>query len=335
MSGVRGVYRLLAGATMAGLVTLGTAGVAQASTDDEAEDHVQAAGPASGVCKPLLQFRSGDFHQATTIDNQFLPMVPGTRLTYHGKVTSGGATVDHEVVFTVSDLVKDVDGVRSRVIVDLDLDKGEIAEAELAFFAQDDAGNVWNVGEYPEEYDAGKFTGAPSVWIAGLDGASGGLHMLAGAEQHLDGPEYLQGKAPKIDFLDCARVAATNGTVDVPAGHFTGVLTTFERSPLESTTAIQTKEHAPGVGIVRIGSKDDPQAETLELVQAEKLGQPALDEVDKAAFTLDEHGRKVSDVYRQTAPLQREGQSSYRTHGGDADHDGDGDGDHDGNADQR
>ena len=50
---------------------------------------------------------------------------------------------------------------------------------ELAFFAQDAGGNVWNFGEYPEEYTGGQFTGAPDTWITGTGGAHGGLHMLA------------------------------------------------------------------------------------------------------------------------------------------------------------
>jgi hypothetical protein len=309
-----GVYRagqLLAGATVFSLVTLGQVGVAQAESSDSAEatstDSAETNGSASRSCAPFVDFRSENFHRPTTIDNKYLPMVPGTRLTYRGTVSGGGQRVNHEVVFTVTDLVKDVAGVRNRVIYDVDKNDGEVTEAELAFFAQDDKGIVWNLGEYPEEFEGGKFIGAPNVWIAGLEGASGGIHMLAAPEDHVGGREYLQGKAPKIDFLDCARVAAKNGTVDVPAGHFSDVLTTYERSPLESTTAIQTKEHAPGVGIVRIGAKNDPQAETLELISAENLGQQALSEVDAAASRLDEHGHEVSDVYRKTPELRRDG----------------------------
>ena len=62
---------------------------------------------------------------------------------------------------------------------DRDFLEGKLQEQELAFFAQDDQGNVWNFGEYPEEYENGKFTGAPSTWIRGVDGAYGGIHMLS------------------------------------------------------------------------------------------------------------------------------------------------------------
>ena len=257
--------QLLVGATVLSLATFLPVGVAQAAPGTG-----NSGDSTSKSCDPLVDLSSEHFGNSTKIDNNFFPLQPGTRMTYRGPFVrgGGGGTSKHEVVFTVTGLAKDVDGVTNRVIYDVDKSDGEVTEAELAFFAQDDAGNVWNLGEYPEEYDAGKFSGAPSVWISGLQNAIGlASHMRANPEDHVNSREYLQGRAPKIDFLDCARIADKNGSADVPAGSFTDVLTTHERSPLESTTAIQTKEHAPGVGIVRIGALNDPEAEVLDLVQ--------------------------------------------------------------------
>jgi hypothetical protein len=64
-------------------------------------------------------------------------------------------------VTTVTDLSKVIDGVRTLVILETDYTAGQLSEPELAFFAQDNAGNVWLVGEYPEEYENGKFDKAP------------------------------------------------------------------------------------------------------------------------------------------------------------------------------
>jgi hypothetical protein len=287
--------RLLAGATVLGLVSLVPAGVAQAASNDG----------KNAPCAPLVPFRSENFGDPTRIDNEYLPMVPGTRLTYEGHVSDAGGALPHRVIFTVTDFTKEVDGVRTRVVYDVDESDGQLDEAELAFFAQDDPGNVWSLGEYPEEYENGRFAGAPDVWLAGLEGASAGIHMPADAEDLVRGPEYLQGEAPSIEFLDCAQVAKENGTVHVPAGDFRDVLTTYERSPLESTSAIQIKEHAPGVGIVRISARHDPEAETLELVSVERLQGSSLRAVNDAVVRLDEHGRKVSDVYRGSSELRR------------------------------
>jgi hypothetical protein len=295
MSGRHHTRQWITGASVALFLSVASTGVAH------------AAGSTSGTapCALPTPFHAQDFSDGLRIDNQFLPMRPGTVLTYRGQVVDAGQTVTHEVVFTVTDLYKQVDGVRSRVIYDVDRNDGQLAEAELAFFAQDDAGNVWNLGEYPEQYENGTFTGAPSTWIAGQAGASAGIHMLAhpvvSADPH---QEYLQGRAPAIDFLDCARVQSLGGQTRVPAGTFTNVLTTFERSPLESTTAIQTKEHAPGIGIVRIGARNDPEGETLELVRAVTLTPAQLARVDDQARALDCRAYRVSSVYRATSPVR-------------------------------
>jgi len=295
--------QLVAGASIAVLAAVVPAGVAQAAP--VAADAPTVSAAAKATCDPLIDFGQEGFGHPTSIDNKYLPMVPGTRLTYRGDVSGSGP---HEVVFTVTDLTKVIDGVDTRVIYDVDKNGSEVAEAELAFFAQSDKGTVWNLGEYPEEYDKGKFTGAPSVWISGRDGAKAGIHMLADptdpANRHR---EYRQGVAPKIDFLDCAEVDRTGGHVKVPAGDFGDVLTTHETSPLESKTATQVKQHAPGVGIVRISAINDPQAETLRLTEIAHLGQSDLAAVDDQAIALDKHGHKVSSVYRTTPPVRQDG----------------------------
>ena len=94
---------------------------------------------------------------------------------------------------TVTDLTKVVDGVRTLVIWERDFTAGQLSEPELAFFAQDNAGNVWLLGEYPEEYEDGKFDKAPA-WISGQKGARAGITMPA--EPRLGVPDYAQGFAP-------------------------------------------------------------------------------------------------------------------------------------------
>jgi hypothetical protein len=101
------------------------------------------------------------------------PLRPGTQFKYRGKIVEGDTSEPHTVVFTVTDLTKMVNGVRTVVARDQDFLRGDLQEQELAFFAQDDRGNVWNFGEYPEEYKDGKFTGAPSTWVRGTSGAYG------------------------------------------------------------------------------------------------------------------------------------------------------------------
>ena len=76
------------------------------------------------------------------------------------------------------DLTKEIAGVNTIVAFVVDVADDEIVEKEIAFYAQDDDGNVWFFGEYPEEYEDGKLVDAPT-WIAGIDDAKVGIKMKA------------------------------------------------------------------------------------------------------------------------------------------------------------
>jgi hypothetical protein len=283
--------RIVVGVSAALLLSVAPAGVATAATD------------SGGLpCPELVSYDAAHFSHPTRIDNRFFPMVPGTRHVYTG-TTSGGA---HQIVSTVTDLTKVVDGVEARVVQETDIQNGKVEEDELTLFAQDDQGNVWNLAEHPELFSSsGKFTGAPDTWVAGLRNAEGGLHMLAHPEaQKFRNKLYLQGYAPAISFLDCGRVHSVGGTTTVPVGTFHDVLNTYETSPLESTSAIQTKEYAPCVGIVRVSAIHDPLAETLELTSNVQLKGAARQKADQAALRLDTHGRNANKLWGQTPPAR-------------------------------
>jgi hypothetical protein len=260
--------------------------------------------PLPPGCDRLVAFDPAEFEDPTLIDNRFLPMTPGTQLVLEGRANRTGELLPHTVTFTVTDLIKVIDGVPTRVVWDVDENEGEVVEAELAFFAQDDAGNVWNLGEYPEEYEDGFFLGAPSTWIAGLADAEAGIHMLDFRDVGLT---YLQGYAPEIDFLDCAEVVAEDVMeCDIPAapgGCFENGVLTHERSPLDPEGGIQTKYHAPEVGIAKVGALDDPEGETLVLRESVSLDQESLAAARQEALKLDQRGYRVSEVYCQTEPI--------------------------------
>ena len=262
-----------------------------------------AAARGAEPCGSAVNFDPRNFSHPTIIDNPYLPMVPGTRLVLKGQADRGGGVAAHRVIFTVTDLTKVINGVTSRVIIDRDVSEGELAELELSFFAQDDAGNVWNLGEYPEVYEDGVLAGAPSTWIAGLQRAKAGIHMLANPRE--DSPRYLQGSAPRIEFLDCAKVLETGLRTCVPAGCFNKVLVTDEISPLESGNAHQRKFHAPGVGIVKVTAINDPEGETLVLTEIVQLTASQLKNVRTTARHMDTRGCSVNQLYCKTQPVQR------------------------------
>ncbi|HEX5383353.1 MAG TPA: hypothetical protein VFW54_01820 [Propionibacteriaceae bacterium] len=204
------------------------------------------------------------------------------------------------MVTTVTDLTKVVDGVRAVVILEKDLNEGELQEAELNFQAEDNAGNIWNLGEYPEEYENGKFDAAPDVWIAGTSDTEPGNSMVGNPQ--LGSPEYLQGWSPEIEFLDCAKVAEMQQRTCVPASCYEDVMVTHERSPLEPESGYQLKYYAPGIGTVRVGAVGDPEGETLVLTKVSQLGPNDLAKARQQALELEKRAYKVSPVYRNTQP---------------------------------
>jgi hypothetical protein len=257
--------------------------------------------PEKPTCNPVTPFSAFNFSSPTKIDNRWNPLVPGTQFTLNGVADRGGGLLPHEVVTIVTDLTKVVDGVRAVVILEKDLNEGELQEAELNFQAQDSAGNMWNLGEYPEEYENGKFHAAPDVWIAGLAEAAPGNSMIGNPQ--LGTPEYLQGWAPEIEFLDCAKVSEMQQRTCVPAGCYENVMITDERSPLEPESGYQRKYYAPEVGNVQVTAVNDPEGETLVLSKVSQLSPEDMAKARQQALELEKRAYKVSPLYRKSQPV--------------------------------
>jgi hypothetical protein len=257
--------------------------------------------PEKPTCNPVTPFSAFNFSSPTKIDNRWNPLVPGTQFTLNGVADRGGGLLPHEVITTVTDLTKVVNGVRAVVILEKDVNEGELQEAELNFQAQDSAGNMWNLGEYPEEYENGKFHAAPDVWIAGLAEAAPGNSMIG--NPHLGTPEYLQGWAPEIEFLDCAKVSEMQQRTCVPAGCYENVMITDERSPLEPESGYQRKYYAPEVGNVQVTAVNDPEGETLVLSKVSQLSPEDMAKARQQALELEKRAYKVSPLYRKSQPV--------------------------------
>jgi hypothetical protein len=285
-----------AASTMVCLAPLLTApGVAAAPAAGTTASRGTFAGSASAPAAPRAGQRRavGRFSHPLSVTNRFTPFAPGTQFRYTGQVSGEGR---HDDVFTVTDLTLKVHGVSVVVALDQDYRNGRLEEAELAFFAQDDAGNVWNFGEYPEEYENGRFAGAPSTWVDGVRGAKGGIKLPA--RPHV-GQSWTEGRAAAIDFLDVSRVAAVRTKVRSGLGLHRGVLEVDETSPLDPASGHQLKFYAPRIGLVRVEARGGDAQERLSLVRLRHhLGRQAMAGVDRIVRTMDRRGRTVSRVYR-------------------------------------
>jgi hypothetical protein len=265
----------------------------------------QAASPqpstaaAAAKASPSAQDGRNRFTAPTQVGNPMFPLVPGTEFSYAGTLAEGGHTRPHTVVFTISGFTKKIHGVTTVVAWDRDFLGGKLQEQELAFFAQDDAGNVWNFGEYPEEYEHGRFAGAPSTWIRGTDHAYGGIHMLA---RPTAGAQYREGLVPPIDFDDVSRVVSTGQVTCMRAGCFRHVLVVDETSPNDPASGHQIKYYSAGVGLVRVGARGADSREFLTLAGVRHLGKSAMAAVSHEVVAMDHRALRISKVYRVTEP---------------------------------
>ncbi len=246
-------------------------------------------------------YASAVFSAGASVTNEWLPLTPGMRFVLEGTTVDDDEILEHTVITTVTDLVKVIDGVPTAVLWDQDFSGGQLVEAELAFFAQDDNGAVWRLGEYPEEYEDGEFIEAPA-WLAGLEAAVAGIAMPA--DPSTWARTYSQGWGPVVGFIDRASVHQRFASACVRAGCFDDVVLIDEFN-IEEPGSFQVKYFANGVGNIRVDWRgfDDSQEE-LEVVEIAMLDAAQMAEVREAALALEASAYERSALYAQTLPLQ-------------------------------
>lgn len=203
-------------------------------------------------------FDPANFSNPIDIDNPYWPLVPGTTFTYRS-VGHGECQVNDVQVTGVTPVIAGVmtRQVHDQVWEDDDCDGGRDFQSEntLDWYAQDDDGNVWYLGEDTAEYcdrdHPDVVCSTEGSWTTGVDGATPGFLMLADPTPGTSYPqEFLAGEAE-----DMAKVLRTNAAVSltfdntIDPDEYTGCLKTKEWSPLERGT-VENKYYCPGVGLV-------------------------------------------------------------------------------------
>ena len=177
------------------------------------------------------------------IDNRYMPLIPGSIYIYRGSEDGE----EQRTVVEVTGETKTILGVEAVVVRDTVTDRrGQPIEITLDWFAQDDRGNVWYLGEDSKEYENGQVVSTEGSWEAGVNGAQPGIVMEAFPRA---GDAYSQECAPGV-AEDAARVLKLKHAVKTPFGRFSHALLTRETTALEPGVA-EEKSYAPCVGLVR------------------------------------------------------------------------------------
>jgi hypothetical protein len=176
------------------------------------------------------------------IDHPYWPMPVGAVWTYRETDGEGG---EQTVVVTVTGETREIQGIEARVVHDVVTEGGEIVEDTYDWYAQDEDGNLWYLGEDTTSYADGEEPSKKGSWEAGVDGAEAGV-VLPGEPKVGQSyrQEYLEGEAE-----DAGKVLSLDEQVEVPFGHFDGVLMTKDFTPLEPDL-LEHKFYARGVGPV-------------------------------------------------------------------------------------
>jgi hypothetical protein len=173
------------------------------------------------------------------IDNPFLPLIPGSRWRYE---SSDGA---ERVEVIVLEEKRNILGITATVVRDTVSEDGQVIEDTFDWYAQDQAGNVWYLGEDSREYEDGEVVSTAGSWEAGVDGAKPGIIMQASPQPNVAyRQEYYPGEAE-----DLAEVLQLDGKAMVPFGSYENLVVIQEWNPLEPGV-IENKYYARGVGVV-------------------------------------------------------------------------------------
>lgn len=188
-------------------------------------------------------FRAEDCTFSSTGRNPFFILEPNYQLVLAG----GDASEAAEVIITVLNETRQVNGTETRVIEERESIDGELVEISRNFFAIcEETNSVFYFGEEVDDYDNGNIISHEGAWLAGVDANRAGVIMPGTI---LLGARYYQEIAPNV-ALDRAEIIDTGEVIQTPSGDFSDTLITRETTPLEADVA-ELKYYAAGIGLIQ------------------------------------------------------------------------------------
>jgi hypothetical protein len=211
-------------------------GILEAGNDTEQAE-------SEGENEYTSSFRAEDCTFTSTGRNPFFILEPNYQL-----VLSGGDAGDvAQVMITVLNETRDVNGTETRVVEERETLGGELAEISRNFFAIcEETNSVFYFGEEVDDYENGLLIAHEGAWLAG-EGANKAGVIMPGTI--LLGARYYQEIAPDI-ALDRAEIIDMGEVIQTPSGDFTDTLITQETNPLEPDVA-ELKYYAAGIGLIQ------------------------------------------------------------------------------------
>src|SRR5512132_3719521 len=176
--------------TLGSLAAPASAPAAPAATDDCASYQPQVPSPD---------------HFVQTIDNPYFPLPVGRTLVYDG-VKDGQSQIDR---VTVTSKTKVIEGITATTVNDVATHRGSLLEKTKDWYAQDDQGNVWYLGEDTRAFLPNGRVDRSGSWESGVGGAKPGIIMEADPQV----PDAYRQECLSGEAEDMAWVVQLGGTV--------------------------------------------------------------------------------------------------------------------------
>lgn len=249
-----------------------------------------------------VAFDPANFVDPTSSTNDYHPLRPGMQWVRAGTTEVGSREVPHQVISTMTDVMRIIDGVPVVAMLDQSTDSGEISQVGFDYLALDKDGNVWIMGGYTEEYEGGAFTNVELAWLGTASGGEPGILMPSVVT--MDTPRWYIGTSGPDEDPSAAEPVAIGLDKTVAFGDFQNVIAIREGNVGAIDNEI--KYYAPGVGVILNEAQlESLHQDSFELVNLVELSPEGLAEASQVVLDLEQHAKEVAPDVFGTAPLAK------------------------------
>ena len=183
------------------------------------------------------------FSHSTDITNSYFPLASFLSDKFEGK--EGGKAIR---VVNTRKATKKIFMIGGKKVIPLavefrEFEEGKLKEVAIDYYAQDDGGTVYYLGEEVSNYRNGKVVGHEGAWEYGKNNAALGVFLPANPKV---GDKYQPENVPGVTKED-DEVVSISETVTVPYGAYRNCLKVKETL---SDGTIEYKVYAKGVGMI-------------------------------------------------------------------------------------
>lgn len=243
-----------------------------------------------GACTTAATLDPTNFVDPTLSTNEYHPTRPGMQWVRSGSTEVGQRVVPHEIITTMTDVIREIDGIPTIAMLDEETDAGEVSQNSIDYMALDKEGNVWMLGSYTEEFEGGQYTNVEDAWLGTANGTTVGV--LAPKTVTLSTPTWCIGGSEhedpavgipkKVDAHVCVKFGCYDHVRIQTEGPF-------------SAPDNEDKYYAPGVGVIdNIPLDASLHQDRFQLTNLVELSPEGLAEKSQAVLDLEAHARDVT-----------------------------------------